>query len=156
MGVDISGWVEFEPDDAPGYWQPLIRIDDLVHRSYGMFASLVGVRNNTHGFQPIAPNRGEPPHCSWLYKQDRAEAGGVVNETWVLWSELLAVDWDEEGQAFIDEEGKVRSTPERGGKRERRKDYLHSGWAALVEMMRIAAQRFGADNVRLSVWFDQP
>jgi hypothetical protein len=156
MGVDISGWVEFEPDDAPGYWQPLIRIDDLVYRSYGMFASLFGVRNNFHGFHPIAPSRGEPPHCSWLYKQDRAEAGGVVNETWALWSELLAVDWDEEGQATLNS-----TMGSSGGEfiephRERRGDDLVGGWAALFEMMRIAARRFGADKVRLSVWFDQP
>lgn len=153
MGVDISGWVEFEPENS-SYWQPLIRIDDLVHRSYGMFASLFGVRNNLHGFQPIAPNCGEPAHCSWLYKQDRAAAMAVVNETWALWSELATIDWAEEGHLTLDagaHEGRILTR-----RRARRGDYLTGGWAALFQMMQIAAQQFGADTVRLCVWFDQP
>jgi hypothetical protein len=155
MGTDISGWVEFKPEDAPNYWQPLIRIDDLVHRSYGMFASLFGVRNDSHGFRPIAPNRGEPPHCSWLYKQDRADAMRVVNETWVLWTELATIDWAEEGHATLSStmgsyQGQIIEPH-----RERRGDYLVGGWAALFQMMEAAAAHFGPGRVRLCVWFDQ-
>jgi hypothetical protein len=40
-------------------------------------------------------------------------------------------------------------------RRERRGDYLKGGWATLFQLMALLAEQFGADNVRLSVWFDQ-
>lgn len=83
--------------------------------------------------------------------------GGGVGETWVLWHELAAIDWNEEGELYIEVEPphRVCDEPALGRRRERRGNYLNGGWATLFTLMRVLAEQFGADNVRLSVWFDQ-
>jgi|GEM_PF-1402230 hypothetical protein len=147
MGADIHGWVETRVAEGEEWWEAAIRIHDIVHRQYGMFASLFGLRNGAPSvisavgrFRAIAPARGAPPGASYYYEQDRDNYGGAVGETWVLWSELASIDWDEKGTGEL---------------RERRGDYLNGGWATLFKMMEQLAEQFGADNVRLSVWFDQ-
>ena len=157
MGTDISGWVETR---TPGseWWDATIRIDHIVYRQYGMFASLFGVRNGAPGdeqFRAIAPGRGVPPGASEDFSSDFGGFG--VRETWVLWSELAAIDWEEEGEEYIDEEPPhiVYGEPGPGRRRERRGDYLNGGWATLLKLMAVLAEQFGPDNVRLSVWFDQ-
>jgi hypothetical protein len=74
MSTDIYGWVETHFGDKPE-WDAAIRIRPIVHRQYGMFASLFGVRNaglaGSSGvmgrgvtavgrFRAIAPGRGAP------------------------------------------------------------------------------------------------
>ncbi len=161
MGVDISGWVEIRPPvpaswmNRPehGWWYGVVRIHDLVHRNHGMLAGLFGVRNGRSGgvaevgrFRAIAPGRGDPPGASEPYLDERDNYGGQVGETWLLWSEIAAIDWDEEG---LIEELTPQLRPERRG------DYLRDDWATLFKLMAVLAEQFGANNVRLSVWFDQ-
>jgi hypothetical protein len=163
MGADIQGWVEIKRSDIAG-WDGTIFVDKIVHRSYGMFASLFGIRNadewgengfaEVGRFRAIAPGRGEPPGLSWRYREDRDNYGGQVGETWILWSELAAVDWGMEGSEYIGEDGYVGEEPGPGRRRERRGDYLKGGWATLFTMMAALAEQFGAENVRLNVWFD--
>jgi hypothetical protein len=163
MGADIWGWVETR-EDVDQWWQSAIRIRDIVYRQYGMFASLFGLRNGNHGtvtevgrFRAIAPGRGAPPQASGWYTEERDAYGGAVGETWVLWSELAVIDWEEEGEDYLSDEPPhvVWSTPGPARRRERRGDYLNGGWATLLKLMALLAEQFGADNVRLSVWFDQ-
>jgi hypothetical protein len=154
MGVDIYGWVEVKRRDWD-QWDGVIRIRFLVWRSYGMFGSLFGWRNEDHEFRPIAARRGSPEHVSEEYFVERDSYGGQVGETWALWRELAAIDWDEEGEAYIDDIGAIvgyEPGPDRH--RERRRDYLTGGWALLFEMMALLARDHGPDNVRLTVWFD--
>jgi hypothetical protein len=169
VGADIYGWVEIRRPDSE-WWDAAICIDDIVQRQYGMFASLFGVRNWVgvrdvvpekertleHGcFRAIAPGRGEPQRASEYYRSERGDREDVVGETWVLWSELAVVNWDEEGEDYIDEEGLRCGEPGPGRRHERRADYLTGGWATLLKLMEILAGQFGAENVRLAVWFDQ-
>ncbi|WIG60004.1 MAG: hypothetical protein OJF49_002752 [Ktedonobacterales bacterium] len=154
MGADINGWVEIREEHADA-WRGVIRIDDLVHRSYGMFCSLFGFRNWPHRFRPVAPERGAPPGASAEYEDERDGYGGPVGETWILWSEFADINWNEEGRQYIDEETDyVESLPGLRRHRERRGDYLVDGWVTLFEKMAALAEEFGAENVRLSVWFD--
>ncbi len=162
MGADIYGWVEIRELGAEG-WESAIRIHDIVQRSYSMFASLFGVRNSGSEvtelgrFRAIAPGRGTPSGASEFYAKESDSYGGGVGETWVLWNELAAIDWDEEGEGYIDNEAPhyVYAEPGPDRRRERRGDYLNGGWATLFKLMADLADQFGADNVRLSVWFDQ-
>ena len=147
-----------------------IQIYDFVRRNYGMIASLFGVRNEgyevregsdwwenkVYRFWAIAPRRGVPPGASPAYQEEH-ESLAPVSETWALWSELAAIDWDEEGAFYIGEEPPhiEYDEPGPGRRRERRGDYLHGGWATLFEQMAHLAEQYGADNVRLSVWFDE-
>ena len=75
----------------------------------------------------------------------------------MLWSELATIDWDEVGEEYIGDEAPhyVYAEPGPDRRRERRGDYLNGGWATLFKLMAELAEQFGADNVRLSVWFDQ-
>lgn len=161
MGADIYSRVETR---TPGseWWDSAIRIHDIVYRQYGMFASLFGVRNGGNGptavgrFRAIAAGRGAPSRASEFYAEEVDSHGGGVGETWVLWSELATIDWDEEGEMYIGDEPPhlVSVEPGSGRRRERRGDYLNGGWATLFTLMAALAKQFGADNVRLSVWFD--
>jgi hypothetical protein len=162
MGVDISGWVETRYAGIEG-WYGAIRIQNIVNRQYGMYASLFGVRNSDDGkatevgrFRAIAAGRGAPPSLSAEYVEERDTYGGAVGETWVLWSELAAIDWDEEGEDYIGETDHLQyDEPGPGIRRERREDHLNGWWAKLFKLMAVLAEQFGADNVRLSVWFNQ-
>jgi hypothetical protein len=120
-----------------------------------MFGSLFGWRNGDHGFRPVAAGRGSPAHISTEYFVERDNYGGQVGETWALWSELAAIEWKEEGEAYIDDVGVIKGY-EPGSDRhlERRRDYLKGGWALLFEMMELLGRDYGPDNVRLTVWFD--
>jgi len=134
-----------------------------------MYASLFGVRNWSNRmlphdvervipvgqFRAIAPGRGAPPNASPEYERDRYV--GVVGETWVLWTELAAIDWDEEGEQYVDDEPPylVSGWPGPGRRHERRRDHLNGGWATLFKLMEVLAEQFGSDNVRLCVWFNQ-
>lgn len=127
-----------------------------------MFASLFGVRNGGSGttedgeFRAIAAGRGMPPSASDYFEEQWRNSGGV-GVTWVLWSELAAINWDEEGECYIEDAPPhyVQAEPGPGRRRERRGDFLNGGWATLFKMMALLAEQFGAENVRLAVWFDQ-
>jgi hypothetical protein len=171
MGIDIYGWVETREmiDESWGFegWDAAIRINNIVSasRNYAMYAGLFGVRNGGRGeatafgrFRAIAPARGAPPEPSRWYEEERQKkGGGAVGETWVLWSELAAIDWDEEGIYYLGD-GKVQAAhggpSEPSWPHERRGDWLNGGWPTLFKLMAALADLFGADNVRLSVWFD--
>ena len=176
MSIEIYGWVEtrylqnFEP------WDAAIRIYALVlPRNYEMFASLFGVKNNgdvyatEHGrFRAIAPGRGKPPGASHWYLAEREEWEAnltpVVNESWVLWSEIAAVDWNEEANDYLEDgfhhyvdangEHHVALESQPGWRPERRGDYLTDGWATLFKLMAELAEHYAPYNIRLSVWFD--
>lgn len=161
MGADIHGWVEFRKS-GDEWWEAIIRIDELVYRSYANFASLFGVRNGGYReataigrFRAIAPGRGAPPHASAIYRVERGEYGVAVGETWALWTELAEIDWDEEGEQYVGDDDFAYSEPGPGRQRERRGDYLNGGWATLFKLMAVLAEQFGPENARLSVWFDQ-
>ena len=160
MGADIYGWVEVREPNSE-WWYAAIRISHIVDRYYGMFASLFGVRNGGQEstedgrFRAIASGRGAPPGASEYYRREWDEHEGGVGETWVLWSELTAFDWEEEGSKYVDEQGYVYAEPWPGRRRERRGDHLDGGWATLFRMMQALAVQFGEENVRLAVWFDQ-
>jgi hypothetical protein len=162
MGADIWGWVETR-EPGTNQWDAAFEIHDIVYRHYGMFASLFGLRNGdttvseTGRFRAIAAGRGAPPGASASFVEDRDGYGGAVGETWALWSELAAVNWDEEGEYYIDDEPPhaVYDEPGVGRRRERRGDYLKGGWADLFSGMASLSEQFGAENVRLAVYFDQ-
>jgi hypothetical protein len=148
MGTDIRGWVEVVDEQSDGYrqWVGVIKINWLVERDYGMFGNLFGQRNYAE-FSPIAAGRGMPPDASEEVQYaalDRA----VVNPSWILWSEIKVIDWEEE-------EGQEDTLDGSSfGRTVRRKDTLTPGWSTLWRLMGVLANQHGDTNVRLVVWFD--
>jgi hypothetical protein len=158
MGVDIQGWIEIDkpyvwegkPQSA---WYGAIQADSLVDRSYPMFGSLFGYGDG-YGFRPLAADRGAPQDASDAYWHWHEIFGGT-HTTWVLLTELAAVDWDEEGEDYIDETTlQVVDGPGMGRRRQRRGDYLSSGWVLLLDLMGRLALDYGPEHVRLLVEFD--
>lgn len=102
MGCDIHSFVEVR---GPGGWEhvpgpvvtPLDRWSDPSEpfgwRGYRMFGFLANVRNY-YGVPTIAPMRGLPVDVS---SQGRdVHAGDDCGSSWLMLSELLAYDYDQE------------------------------------------------------------
>jgi hypothetical protein len=146
MGIDISGWVEKLHEEDNGYheWSGVIRIRFLVERHYEMFHLLFG-RGKISEVPPLAAGRGLPDDLSEEAWQD-TDDGVVVSPSWIMWSELDAIKWEERNGAMV-------HITDSGTELE---DWitLNAGWAALFDMMRLLADRFGQSNIRLVVWFD--
>jgi hypothetical protein len=148
MGSDISGWVEalhYEREDGFRYWVGVVKIDELVERNYGMFGNLFGHRN-VGGFVSIAARRGMPDDASDAARHQLVDEGGR-DRTWIVWEEIKAINWDDEG------EEETLGGPS-FGRKVRRRDTLEPGWTTLWKLMEVLGDVFGPGNVRLVVWFD--
>ncbi|OXM45360.1 hypothetical protein [Amycolatopsis alba] len=99
MGTDINGVIEYRRASAcaghgPGSWAQAIDLDILNDtRNYDAFACLFGVRNFAN-FRPIAADRGLPDDATDFTVAHMAR-WGCFGATWIGWSEVEAVDWDE-------------------------------------------------------------
>jgi len=146
MGVDIRGWVEVRQDWGTGpQWCGVIRVEDWIGRAYGMFGSLFGVQG--YGFRPVGADRGFPRDRSFQVEADGGTPDNdvVFGATWVSWSELAGVDWEEreERAGALD----TSIGPQTRG------EMLDERWAVLFQMMEAMARVLGDDCVRLVVWF---
>lgn len=103
MGIDISGFIEVRPwatwPDLPSEieWEAAARLDCLyVNRDYDAFGCLFGVMNMA-GFRPLAQERGLPADVSAQVRDEHTALGehDGLWPTWIGWSEILAIDWDE-------------------------------------------------------------
>jgi hypothetical protein len=69
--------------------------------------------------------------------------------------EAMAQQPEERARMAEDPPHVVTAEPGPGRRRERQRDYLTGGWVTLFALMRVLAEHYGADNVRLSVWIDE-
>jgi hypothetical protein len=147
MGTDLTGWVEIQR----GYdtqWDGVLRVGPIVGRTYGMFGSLFGMRNEAE-FLPIASNRGIPSDASEEVGKELADLGeGAVAPTWLLWTEIESIDWAEVGQEPIErpvdwereqhvtlwEYTEWQEGPEEWSIRRKRKDDPDAQWEELYQM----------------------
>lgn len=151
LGTDIYGWIEvYTPEIYPGCprrWTAVVRIDEIVTRNYGIFGSLFGARND-YGFRPIAPARGIPDDVSGELQEygDVPPDPGSWPPSWIMWREISEINWDE----FGTHPAPGRDVTELA----RRRDALSPGWQTALDIMGLLARQFGADSVRMVVWFD--
>ena len=129
MGTDISGWVEIY-DEEDDLWDGVIAASSLMDRDYQIFGILFGVRCQDH-FSPVAPARGIPENVSPQVEDELKDWQTIVSPSWITWAEIQIVDW----KALEHE--------------------LWLEWKLLFDLMNLIAQRYGAGNTRLVVWFDQ-
>lgn len=143
MGSDINGWVEVRQTDGSGWdigWSGAIYLRTVVERNYPMFGILFDHRTHWN-FPPLAPRRGLPDDKSDEVSYQIVERlETTLYASWVLWSELEQVNWDEE----IEDEGEIRT----------RKNAISPGWATLFSMMATLAEQYGSEKVRMVTWFD--
>jgi hypothetical protein len=95
MGTDISAWIEvtFETLPHENEWITIVHASLLFNRDYDLFGCLFGVKNYAN-FRPLAPDRGIPKDASITVRNELFKE--AENPSWILWSELKAVDWEEE------------------------------------------------------------
>jgi hypothetical protein len=180
MGTDIGGWVEVKQYTS---WYGVIRVQDILDRHYDMFGCLFGVRNYA-GFVPVVEQRGMPDDASHEVKDDWWHTISKAHTwiSWeeirgIDWDEP-AEKLDQRVHYYQrDENGEWRFYQKAAGgypphikvdkeqaieidgilyKVERmvRRDALVYQWEFLFKMMEMLAERYGAENVRLVVWFD--
>jgi hypothetical protein len=126
----------------------------VLGRNYALLGSLSGVRNATD-FAPVAADRSLLHNLSVRTGRD-AEWEKYHSHTWVTWKELEAVDWDELALDWGDEFRRIIGKPDRDGPPEMitRRQTLNADWHRLTEMAAPLVRLYGADRVRLVVWFD--
>ncbi|MGW3344602.1 hypothetical protein ACWDA3_14915 [Nonomuraea rubra] len=151
MSTDIYGFIETRHPHAGEDWHegeawtvcmPLYPLYD--DQDYESFGCLFGVRNQ-RGWPPVAAGRGLPADASEMVRADYENSAlidaAVHGCTWISWAELRDLDM-------------TVAAPEHGPLT--RLDVLGPGteWEYVFGVMRALARRFGADGVRLVVWFD--
>jgi hypothetical protein len=167
VGQDIHGWVEVAWNPLHD-WAGVISVGVLVERNRMFWGWLLRDEGN---FGPIAAQRGVTADASPEVRQRVAEVERFIesNEvhsfTWITWSELERINWDEgplEGRQPMSLvlKGMVGEGTEQQPDLEpvqllTRRDTLGDspGWQLLFDLMRRLAQSYGADNVRIVAWF---
>jgi len=102
MVTDLYGFIECRPwptwpdlpEEVP--WETAVDLECVyTGPSYDAFGCLFGVCNFAQ-FRPVAPARGLPVDTSELIRRAHDDFDVPVSgATWVLWSEILGIDWDE-------------------------------------------------------------
>ncbi|MGW4624529.1 hypothetical protein [Streptomyces rubiginosohelvolus] len=156
MGTDIHGFIEVrnsyidtaEPDDDEDLfrWHSAVALDHLYNgRPYEAFGCLFGVRGRS--FEPLAAQRGFPRDASRaVTRAFEWEREDSHSPSWISQAELERADWDSTGSFGEVSEPKVLLT--------RRQAACDEEWGDVWSVTTVLAQRHGADNVRLVVWFD--
>ena len=91
MGIDITIMAEIRPNGSR-VWHKAKGVRQIMGRSYDLFGCLFGVQNYAH-FTPIAAERGIPDDAS-IFGDELVEQG-YFSPTWIAWTEIQAIDWDE-------------------------------------------------------------
>ncbi|HET6356874.1 hypothetical protein [Streptomyces sp.] len=104
MGTDISGFVEcrawhLHEEEEDAVWRAAIDLFFLnITRNYDAFGCLFGIRNYAN-FRPLAAERGRPVDASETVRSEldalAAWPDQAFGTTWITWTELKTVDWDE-------------------------------------------------------------
>ena len=88
----LSGSIEYFQVDA---WHEVVQVDSLLFQHSDLNGCLFGVDNFAQ-FDPLFDLRGIPPDLSdALSSRLQPLDEGLERSSWVLWSELKAVDWNE-------------------------------------------------------------
>ena len=130
MGTDVQGYIEINTCNESGedLWFNVIDIGIVVERNYEMFGKLFGVRAVSNA-EVLAASRGLPEGTP-----NRKELGTneerIVNQSWATWKEI---------EAFIPN---INIDSELWG------------WPFIFDNMSSLSQRYGLENVRLVVAFD--
>ncbi len=136
MGCDIYGWVEVNTWPKVEFWEPIINCD-FLRRNYNMFAYLFGVRNYMN-INPIAKERGLPENVSEEYADRFKDNPDIHSTSWISLEELNKIDWNNiEG--------------EEGEKLDLISDL---SWRVFFDLIKILGEKYGVDNVRMVVGFD--
>lgn len=175
MGTDIHGWVETKIKTK---WHGVIKIDWLLSRNYLMFGCLFDEKCY---FESVASSIA-PTNTSDEVSYDN-EFQHIGSEQCLTYSEIKEINWDEPSielfenvyvkdgfdelhlikQYELTNSDYDRLQKEKSFKKDclvfkleriTRKDCLTPDWIRLFDFMRVLADEFGDEHVRLVAWFD--
>ena len=125
MSTNIIGWVEIYDEGGRHKWRGAIKIDYLLRQDYMAFGYLFGVTHEAVT-DPIAARRGLPGDVSREARYG-LDLDGYLDHSWATWAEINASGW--QNKKFTED------------------------WWLLLEMVRLLAETYGDDGVRLVVAF---
>ena len=130
MGTNIIGYIEINSikESDEDIWFEIIKIDVVAERNYEIFGSLFGVRSAPEA-NTLAASRGIPTNTS-NSSSLVCKLNAYVGHTWANWRELKLA------------KNLISSNPE------------SSGWGFIFKSMEILSKKYGEENVRLVVAFD--
>jgi hypothetical protein len=143
MSFWIEGWIEIArcPDLEKDAWFGVVDLSALIEAADQDSEALFGLSktcvSKPETVNPIAARRGIPINPSaavrhaleWIAALEKQYgAGEIGGYTYAMWSEIKGY--------------KLVAPPE------------HSQWKLAFEFARILEQRFGADSIRFTVWFN--
>jgi hypothetical protein len=177
MGCDIHGWMEVRSEQ----WNGIEELD--LDRAYDTFGLFFGVRNYAR-FKPVAEDRGIPSDANERVRGAYAAMGDDAHSpSWLTWADVENMDSEQVVRdsrihvfdAAGHDVGKFESSNElssgdyltiqRGGAVVRSGltfrladvkalENLPSDWSRMFSRMGDLAKTYGAENVRIVVWFD--
>ncbi|RYE29091.1 MAG: hypothetical protein EOP48_32885 [Sphingobacteriales bacterium] len=130
MGTNIVGYIEINSIKESGedIWFEITKIDVVAERNYKIFGNLFGIRLET-GVNALAASRGVPRGTSNSNTLS-CKSDTFVGHTWANWRELKLA------------KNLIYSYPE------------SSGWGFIFDSMEMLSKKYGEENVRLVVAFD--
>ncbi|RYY04023.1 MAG: hypothetical protein EOO53_03780 [Gammaproteobacteria bacterium] len=130
MGTNITGYIEINSikESDEDIWFEIIKIDVVAERNYEVFGNLFGVRSQA-GVNALAASRGIPTGTS-NSNSLICKSNTYVGHTWANWRELKLA------KNLIYSNSEI------------------SGWNFIFESMEILSKKYGEENVRLVVAFD--
>lgn len=132
MGTDIQGYVEvnYINESEVDVWLVVIDIGSVVERDSRVFARLFGIRVKEQ-HEILAAHRGVPTDSFNHRKYHLTLGEDMVHQSWATWQEI---------SNFMPQHLDL--------------DVELWGWHWVFNSMQTLAARFGAENVRLVVAFD--
>ena len=137
MTIAFHGRVEYKEYD---YWHVVFPLT-FVHDAPALISDLFGVGDTRH-FAAVVPERGMPLYTHSWHTEDMTLHEGSFGHTWIAASDIAAIDWNE-----------TRRLP--NGTTVTRGDALAPRWRTAFKLMGDLTDRYGADHVRMVIWFHE-
>jgi hypothetical protein len=152
----MHGFIEVKAYADDPWWNGVVNVQMLAGRNYFLYGLLFD-QGYLFGTEPIAGYRGLPADISEEAKENYEEkCDGPSGETWIGWEEIRTINWQAVQDAMIAEASLPLA--------EARVDILSLGdftspikpweeWRTLFSIMRLLAQCYPPELVRLVAWF---
>lgn len=161
MSTSIYGFVEIY-FDAVDTWIDTIDAGVVLGNDYDVMGCLFGVRNYGN-FAPLFPDRGLAPNSSGkVYDDYRRLRDEITSISWCNYEELSCIDLSElslepDQRIWVNNTKRFPETDKEKLLRKyitRKEALSNAEFQLLLTLMKALADRYGAKNVRLSVYFD--
>jgi hypothetical protein len=126
MTALLSGWIEARnPTHSFAGWMPVLTLDLFAAGQQNRLGQFF-MKLPDAAYPPVAADRGLPSDASALVQREAGLCETRWGQTWCVWGEIAPFA---------------------------REDVVGTEWAIMLAAMRLLAEHYGGENVRLIVWF---